>query len=287
MRPSLEQLELACQKAPTFAHALADLGAAYQAERRFGDAEQALRRALAADGTLILAWRRLGDVLVELERYAEARRAFERAVATDPARPLFEQASAALGRSDLRGAEGIFRGLLREDPNDVGALCGLAAISLSAGYPRDGERLLRHALKQSAHLPLIWRGLAQALLDAGRHAQADAAIRHALEVEPDSAASWVIHGSICAQRLHGPAAVEAFDRALAIDPSQVRVLLSKGHVLKTLGRRAECETVYRACIALQPDLGEAYCSLADLKNYHFSDAEITADAGASRRGQGR
>ncbi len=29
--------------------------------------------------------------------------------------------------------------------------------------PRDAKRLLKHALKQSAHMPLIRRGLAQAL----------------------------------------------------------------------------------------------------------------------------
>jgi len=273
---AVEALERACLNAPDFAHAFADLGAAYQAERRFDDAEQALKRALTIDGTLAVAWRRLGDTLVELGRPVDARSAFERSVATDPARLLFEQAAAALANANPRRAESIFRGLLREDPNNIGALCGLAAISLSAGYPRDAERLLRHALSQSAHLPLIWRGLGQALLDAGRHAEAETAIRHALEVEPDSTASWVILGTICAHRLRGDAALEAFDHALALNPRQVRVLLSKGHVLKTLGRRSECEAVYQACIGMQPDFGEAYCSLADLKTYLFSDAEMAA-----------
>jgi len=125
-------------------------------------------------------------------------------------------------------------------------------------------------------MPLVWRGLAQALLDAGRHVEAEAAIRHALEIEPESAPSWVILGSVCAHRLHGESAVAAFDRALELDPRQVRVLLSKGHVLKTLGRRAECEAAYHACIALDPTFAEAYCSLADLKTYRFSDAEVAA-----------
>jgi tetratricopeptide (TPR) repeat protein len=47
-------------------------------------------------------------------------------------------------------------------------------------------------------------------------------------------------------------------------------------VLKTLGRRAEAEAAYLRCIELQPDFGEAYYSLADFKNYTFSDDEVSA-----------
>jgi tetratricopeptide (TPR) repeat protein len=273
---AIDALEHACASAPDFPQAFADLGAAYLAAGRPLDAERALRRALNIDARLSRAWRCLGDTLVELSRRADARVAFDRSIATDPARQQFDAAAAAIAAHDARRAEAIFRGLLREDPNDVGALCGLAAISLSAGFPRDAERLLRHALRQTPHMPLVWRGLGQALLDAGRHTEAEAAVLHALEIEPDFAFSWVTLGSIRAHRLHGDAALEAFDRALALNPRQVRVLLSKGHVLKTLGRRDECEAVYHACLGIQPDFAEAYSSLADLKTYRFSDGEVAA-----------
>jgi predicted Zn-dependent protease len=275
-REALEALEHAIRSAPDFAHAWEDLGVAYLRARRFEDAEQALKRALALDGRLHRAWRRLGDALVERGELGQAKAAFDQSIATDPARERFEAAAAALANSDPRTAEGIFRGLLRADANDVGAACGLAAIALTAGQPRDAEQLLRHALTQTAHMPLVWRGLAQALLDAGRHVEAYTVIRHALEIEPESAPSWVILGSISAHRLQGETAVAAFDRALALDPRQVRVLLSKGHVLKTLGRRPECEAAYHECIALLPTFAEAYCSLADLKTYRFSDGELAA-----------
>src|ERR1700744_1486709 len=65
------------------------------------------------------------------------------------------------------------RRVWQKNSNHIGALCGLAAVSLDAGYPKDAERLLRHALKQSAHMPLIWRGLAQTFLQTGDLAQAE------------------------------------------------------------------------------------------------------------------
>src|SRR5262249_43171500 len=40
------------------------------------------------------------------------------------------------------------------------------------------------------------------------------------------------------------------------------------------GRRGECERTYRECIVREPTSGEAYWSLADLKNYLFSDRDV-------------
>ena len=109
------------------------------------------------------AWLAYGDVLVDLDQYREAAVAFERARLTDPYRPQIEAATAALVADERRKAEELFRGILQEDPSHVAALCGLAALSLAADRAHDTERLLRHALKQSAYVPLAYRGLGTAL----------------------------------------------------------------------------------------------------------------------------
>ncbi len=68
----------------------------------------------------------------------------------------------------------------------------------------------------------------------------------------------------------------AYEQAAQLQPGEVRLRTSIGHVHKTLGHRAESEAAYKAALALDPDNAEAYWSLADLKNYTFSDAEIAA-----------
>jgi hypothetical protein len=68
----------------------------------------------------------------------------------------------------------------------------------------------------------------------------------------------------------------AYREAERLDPRQRLVHLSIGHVLKSLGRRAECERVYHECIARGLNSEEAYWSLADLKNYQFPEAEVAA-----------
>jgi tetratricopeptide (TPR) repeat protein len=50
--------------------------------------------------------------------------------------------------------------------------------------------------------------------------------------------------------------------------------MSYGHALKTVGRTDESLQAYRKAIALQPGLGEAYWSMANLKTFRFTEEEI-------------
>jgi tetratricopeptide (TPR) repeat protein len=47
-----------------------------------------------------------------------------------------------------------------------------------------------------------------------------------------------------------------------------------GHALKTVGRLPESIEAYQRAASLRPDFGDAYWSLANLKTYRFTDAEI-------------
>jgi tetratricopeptide (TPR) repeat protein len=222
------------------------------------------------------AWLAYGDVLVDLEKYPDARFAYERARLVDPFRHKIEQATGALTTEDRKTAELIFREILMSDASHVGALCGLAAISLTVSRGRDAERLLRHALRQTAHLPLVWRGLCQTMVDLGRLPEADSAVRHLLKMEPENPNNWVLLGNVCARLMRQPEALTAYEEASRLNPKEVRLPLSIGHLHKTLGHRAESESSYKASLAIDPAFGEAYWSLADLKNYVFEDAEIAA-----------
>jgi tetratricopeptide (TPR) repeat protein len=61
-----------------------------------------------------------------------------------------------------------------------------------------------------------------------------------------------------------------------LNPANAHAHMSLAHVLKDLGQQAQSIAAYRAAIARRPDLGEAYWSLANLKTFRFTDAEIAA-----------
>jgi tetratricopeptide (TPR) repeat protein len=271
---ALDALERLLVEAPEFLQARIDLARACRKVQRADRAYTELRRVLRQDPSLHLAWLALGDVLVDLRGYADARQAFRRAYATDPGSDCLTRGYAAFGRGESMEAERLFREIIEADASHVGALCGLAAIYRGAGLLIEAERLLLHALRQTEHSPLVWRGMAQTLVEAGRLTEAEAAVRRALLVEPDSARCWVSLATISG-RMHRPeAALAAYREAERVDPNHPLVHLSIGHVLKTLGRRAECEQAYHECIARDLAAGEAYVSLAELKNYLFTASQI-------------
>ncbi|HEY2685167.1 MAG TPA: sulfotransferase [Steroidobacteraceae bacterium] len=274
--PAIESLDRACSLAPDFVAARADLARAYRVAGRLSEAREHLRTVVAKAPGMEPAWLAYGDVLVDLKMFQDAKVAYEHARISDAHGRKIEEARTALGKEDRKRAEKIFREVLKLDAAHVGALCGLAAVSLYASRGNDALRLLRHALKQSAHLPLIWRGLCQAFLDLGRLPEAEQAAKHVLEIEDENAKNWVQLGNVYTRMMRQTDALGAFEAAAKLNPREVRLKLSIGHLHKTLGDRALSEAAYKACLELNPAFGEAYSSLADLKNYIFSDAEIAA-----------
>ncbi len=253
-----------------------DLARAYHAAGRSASALEEVRKVLRVAPSLAPAWLTLGDVLVDLGQFQPAASAFRRAQSLDPKRSRLASARDACRAGDRLDAERRFKELLREDADHPGALCGLAAAYLSDGRVREAERLLRHALAQTAHAPSVWRLLGQVYLEQSRLAEAETAIQRCLKIEPRDAQSWIALACIYSRLMRPEAALAAYQRAECIDPKLKLVHLSIGHLFKALGRRTECERVYHECIAQEPESGEAYWSLADLKDYVFSEPEIAA-----------
>jgi tetratricopeptide (TPR) repeat protein len=271
---SIATLEGLLTRVPDFANARVDLARAHQRDGRAARAREEVRLVLEKMPHHHLAWLAYGDALVDLEQYADARVAFERARLTDPRRTQVEEATAALVADDRKTSERIFRGILQEDAGHLASLCGLAALSIAADKGADAERLLRHALKQSAHHPLAWRGLGQTLVVLGRLEEAEAAANRLIRIEPENPLGWTTLASVWTRLMRQEKALEAYEQAVRLRPDESRLRMSIGHVQKTLGRRADSEASYKAVLAMDPGIAEAYWSLADLKNYRFSDAEI-------------
>ncbi len=273
---SVVALERVLAIAPDFANARVDLARSYRGAGRAAQAREEVRRVLEKAPHHHRAWLAYGDALVDLGQHTDAAIAYERARLADPERPRVEAATAAFVSDDRKGAELIFREILHRDASHVAALCGLAGLSLVADMPGDAERLLRHALKQSAHLPLAYRGLGPALLALGRIEEAQIAARHLVAIEPQSPQSWVLSAGVATRLMRQEEALDAYEQAARLKPEEVGLRMSVGHVQKTLGRRRDSEASYKRALQIDPGRAEAYWSLADLKNYDFSDAEVAA-----------
>lgn len=273
---ALQILQSVVERAPGFLHARVDLARARGQDGHLPAAQTELQQVLKERPTLEGGWLALGDVLAGLGRFTDAHAAFERARALDSERLRVEQATATLAKGDYGAAEALFRDLLKADASHIAALTGLAAVALHAGDTRGAERLVSHARHRSTHHPLVQRAWGHTLLVAERHAEAEAAFQQLLKLEPDNAQNWAALGSVYIRMLRQDDALVAYESAARLEPLHVGFRLAIGHVNKTLGRRAQAEEAYRECLRLDPRFAEAYWSLADLKNYVFSDTELAA-----------
>ena len=283
---AIEHLRLAVAQAPDFAQANLDLARAYRRDGQVDQAVTCLQAFCAKASGHSEAWRLLGDALLERGDMLAGQDALRRAAAADPHRREVAAALRHLRQGHRQAAEETFRGILKRRPDHVAALVGLANIALDAGAVEDAERLLRYALKIAPNEDTVWRGLARVHSERADYNGAEAAAERALALAPENPDCWTMLGTVQAWGLRPERAKESFERALSIKPNSPRVALSLGHVLKTLGERRACERAYRRAVELDPDLGEAWWSLADLKTYAFSDDEIRRMEAGVVRGDG-
>jgi outer membrane receptor protein involved in Fe transport/tetratricopeptide (TPR) repeat protein len=272
----IEQLKRELAAAPHDVKTRIRLARALHAAGRLDAALVEIRRVIKAGYTWAPAWLALADLWVDLGRYAKAAAAYRRARAVDECRAALGSARNAWHEGKILEAERCYQQILQSDSSNVSALCGLAGLHLSANRLDDAERLLRHARSHCTYFPTALRLLGQTYLNAGRLPEAEAAIKLCLDIEPRNEQNWLTLATICGRLMQPEAALAAYQAAERINPKRRLVHLSIGHLLKTLGRRAECERVYHECVTQEPTSGEAYWSLADLKNYVFTDAEIAA-----------
>ena len=78
-------------------------------------------------------------------------------------------------------------------------------------------------------------------------------------------------------------ALDVYKEILTAHPQQPKIWMSYGHALKTAATAEESIAAYRRSLELQPSLGEAYWSLANLKTFRFTPAELDAMRAQLRR----
>ena len=95
-----------------------------------------------------------------------------------------------------------------------------------------------------------------------------------LEAEPHHPAYKNLRAAVLSRLGDYDEAIKAYADVLEQYPNNAKVWMSYGHALKTAGRQGECVSTYRRAIELAPNLGEAYWSLANLKTFRFSAADV-------------
>ena len=249
------------------------------AHRRCGEtaaALQVLRRLCVEQPDMPSAWLELAGLLAASGQAGEADAAYARYLKSAARDPELRTAAAALNANDIPRAEALLRARLRRCPTDVAALRMLAEALARLTCYKEAGTLLERCL-------VLWPGFdaarynyATVMNREGRAAQAQAQCRHLRAKAPDDPGYLTLEAAISANLGNYAEAIVAYESVLARYPGQPRLWMSYGHALKTLARIPQSIAAYRRALQMQPTLGEAYWSLANLKTFRFSDVDVRA-----------
>ena len=184
------------------------------------------------------------------------------------------QAAVALQAGNLGLAERLCRDVLRREPRNVAAMRLLADVGVGFGRLDEAEYLLTYCLELAPDFHLARHSYADLLFKKLRFREALVEIDKVLHAEPTHLSALLLKAAMFTQVGSIDEAIPIYDTVLRGFPGHARAHLGKAHALKTVGRQADALGEFRQALEIQPDLGEAYWSLSNLKTFRFDNADV-------------
>lgn len=235
-------------------HALVRAAVRLAAVGRHLEAEETLRKALAAAPDLVEAHENLGAVLHRLGRYDEAAAAYRAALARDPARrgARMGEGLAHLSAGRAETAAAAFAAVLAEEPNDAEALVHLGWARLRGDSLAAAGEAFRLAADLDPAASGGWLGLALVLDRRGAVDAAAAAAARAVEAAPSDYVALYHLGRIERAAGRPAAARAALERAAAAAPGRPEAPTLLARLLADDGAWSEAESAAGAAEAAAP-----------------------------------
>jgi tetratricopeptide (TPR) repeat protein len=273
---ALENLEALAGRQPGSAAAHYELGVTLGLAGRRHEALVSLERAVAIKPDVGEAWRLIAEHRLESGDPAGADAAWANHVAITTAGPALAGAAAALCSNRLAEAERMLRAHLVQRPDDPAALRMLAELAMRATRWDDAAALLERCLALAPDFAAARHSYALVLHEQHRSDEAREQVAQLLAGEPGNPVYLNLKANVLERGGDHAGAIGAFEAVLAGHPSNPRIWTAFGDVLKTAGRTEDGIAAYRRALELAPGFGEAWWSLANLKTYRFSPADVAS-----------
>ena len=192
--------------------------------------------------------------------------------------PPVVQASGLFSDGELTPAENIIRAYLQTHGDHVEAMRLLARIGLERDVLDDAELLLEVVLTRAPDYRAARLDYARTLYRRQKYLQAQQEMEKLLTLDPDNREYLKQYAACCVGLGNYEPIIGLYRKLLTQtppgDPEAADLHLWVAHALKTLGRQQEAIDEYYAAIAVRPDFGEAWFSLANLKTYTFAPEQV-------------
>jgi tetratricopeptide (TPR) repeat protein len=129
---------------------------------------------------------------------------------------------------------------------------------------RGAEELYRRILRAEPRNGRVWFVLGTLCADEGRMEEAASYMRQALEIVPNEAMGHFHLGNVLVRQAKYHEAEQAYRRSLELKPDDVNALTNLGYALGELGRHAEAKEAYLKAIKVNGNLPESHHNLGNL-----------------------
>jgi tetratricopeptide (TPR) repeat protein len=267
-------LEAMAAASPGLASVHYELGLILAASGETRRAIGAFSRVVALEPNHPAAWRALGNQLARAGDRAAAGMAYARQMAIALKElDLLEQASDR-GDGELGPAENMLRELLKVHRTDASLMHMLARIGMRLQRHEDAEQLLGRVLELTPTYDTARYDYAVCLQEQRKWELLDAQTDILLKRDPQDPSFLVLKAEALTMLGEYDQAIGRYEALLADYPEDAYLWAGYGHALRTLGRYDDAVTAYRNSVKLEPSLGRAWWSLANLKTFRFPQADI-------------
>jgi len=139
-----------------------------------------------------------------------------------------------------------------EDDRRILQLLEEASNASALGYAQEADRFLRQAQAEAPRHPLVLNEIARRMLEAGNPAGARLLLEQAVKDAPDHAPLWINLAAALRGLNLGEKEMAAVEKALALEPRNMRALLQKASLQESLGQERAAAATYRTALQLIP-----------------------------------
>lgn len=235
---------------------------------------ESLLRAVNINAALPVSWRILEGLYRMTGDAQNASTAAEHVAILEALPPEVVTATSQFSDGDLAGAEKLIRAFLLRQGDHPEGMRLLARIGITQDALGDAQFLLEAVLELQPDYQAARHDYAQVLVKRQLYQEADEQARRLLDLDPDNVEFRALDATVAVGLGQHERAIGVYRALIADIPGSWDVPLWMGHALKTVGRTEEAIDSYRAAALARPNFGDAYWSLANLKMYRFTDAEM-------------
>lgn len=246
---------------------------------KVAQAKVSFEKAIKLNPSLVASWQELLQIYREAEQMDDVQKAANQLAKLKVLPPALLAVTEFMHEGKLLKAEQICRQFLQNNKRHIEGMCLLAEIGIELKIYDDAEFLLASALELAPSHIYARSQYLNLLIRIGKYKAAEQQVESLLLEQPDNLSFKVAKANVLTGLGKVEQAIELFEQAITQAQLQGNAIagfhLQLGHALKAKGDIAKAVTAYQQAYHLEPSYGDAFWSLANTKTYRFSSAEIT------------